>query len=284
MSEDTIRIAVWNIQGPPPGKQFKETARKINAFQQEVSPHIAFYLEAPNGEASALPKIRNQNWEKTLYEPAEPNDPDKPQNPRGILVVQYRKKNSKIKIEPFPINTPKNDIPRTAVGISVFWDKNEFLRVLGVWTTPEKSGQKDFRERLSAIVADYRTNGFFSPENNIPCIVVGDTNVNLSAGSSEQNILKPESCADNLDSIKTICGNDLEIWNQGIESNTWRKESTKRGTKEKIIRWYRCDLMLISKGKAPVSARLGEREYRDEEGRMCGSDHRPIIFEVSLTN
>ena len=80
IGENTINIAVWNIQGPPPGKRSKETARRINAFQQEVSPHVAFYPEAPNWDASALPKIQN----RTLYEPAEPNDPNDPHNPRGI--------------------------------------------------------------------------------------------------------------------------------------------------------------------------------------------------------
>ena len=118
--------------------------------------------------------------------------------------------------------------------------------------------------------------------SNSPCIVVGDTNVNLAAGSPDKSVIEKEhitrGCQKNRSDIEAFLKDspfDLTLWENGLKENTLFKND----------KWYRCDLMLVSKGTSP-HAYLGEREYRDKDKKekIWTSDHRPIIFEVSLTN
>lgn len=286
MSENTIKIAVWNIYGPPPGKQFEKTAHKIKAFQDEVHPDIAFYLEAPEGKIESLPGIDPRCWKKTFWVGTGQQG-----NPRGILAVQYN-------------NAPeiKDSVQvEGAVGLGLeLAYGTERIQVIGVWT------QLPYFESLKNILHECRKAGFLKPD--IPCIVVGDTNLNLSARAEAEDELKEEDseCMDNRKKILSLAGNpddpscvpDGEHFGlalfpdadeqkktlfPGLMQNTWR-------SKDAESLWFRCDLMLVSSRVKIVSAELGRLTclYKDEERKgyeeVVGSDHRPIIFEVSLTN
>ena len=312
MKDGKIKIAVWNIYGPPPGKQFEKTAHKIKAFQDEVHPDIAFYLEAPERKIESLPG-RNLNamragkskperkieslpgvdprcWKKTFWVGTGQQG-----NPRGILVVCYDKD---IRIEE---ERPKNPMGGTALGIRVYSDETELLRILGVWTTPSQksNSQTVYLETLEQIMSDYDKMKFFSSSPRDPvCIVVGDTNVNLlAAAKSETEIKETRRCLINR---TELLENDRGFAKKHSFS-LYDDPPLNQNTLKKNGKWYRCDLLFVSDKDKIVSAELGNLTYtykaelgnltytyKDEERKgyeeVVGSDHRPIIFEVSVAD
>ncbi len=256
MRDGKIKIGVWNIYGPTQGEHSPASKRKIEAFQNEENPDIAFYLEAPKGSSV------NPKWEEKY--PWVCAD-----NPRGILVVHQDGITQKI-------TQVKEAEGMTAIGINLQHkegDKEKNLRVIAVWTHPaEKSkSQQTYLDSLKNILQYYKKNRFIEPQ--IPCVVVGDTNVNLAAGAAGMNDDSEKTvtsrCKENLRQINSFKDEfGLMLYHDGISQNTLIKNSL----------WYRCDLMLISENLKIESAHLGKNYYSDN----CKSDHRPIIFEISF--
>ena len=185
MAERPIKIAAWNICGSSTGVHSWGAVQKINAFQWKIKernkkanqagtlPDIAFYLEAPEGKCEALPGIDSERWKKTYWVGTGVKE-----NPRGILAVQYETKNA-----PTITRVENSDKGRTGIGVELSYGEKR-IRVIGVWTTPPHSGgkflsQEDYFEELEKILESFKAADFLVQD--IPCIVVGDFNLNLSA-------------------------------------------------------------------------------------------------------
>ena len=279
-----IRITVWNPLGGGSGEHCPTTARKIKAFQQENNPHIAFYLEAPHGGMDPLPNPDiSKSWRQSFWCGKEIG------NPKGILAVEYDSCGNEIKV-----TDVKPAEGKTALGLEVTCNGDVF-RIIGVWTSPKKGKSSrpprcDCRKKdgdptqalyfdvLADILQHYRDIDFLNP--GVPCIVAGDTNVNLSADARHQEEICAGTCQANIDGLKELCKKfglsfplPLSKTLSGAALNTLHDKG--RG-------WYRCDLMMVSDPSLQVSARLGKPTYEDDCGKIK-SDHDPIIFEISVT-
>ena len=283
MKDGKIKIAVWNIYGPTHGTKSPASAEKIKTFQEEVKPDIAFYLEAPDKNTEPIPeKEINQNWENAIWRPAEDG------NPRGILAVNYTKcddeSNEKLSIEEIELegNVPEDKKGRTALGIKIKLGDTEIFRILGVWTTPNTSSksQSAYFNTLSDILDKYKTCSKFFDNKDVLRVVVGDTNVNLSARAKDE---KQENTTDNCKTFREKITTLAEQCKSG-KSNSglqlYDSVELRENTLLKGELYYRCDLLMSSNNKKILSASLGKFGYVDD----FKSDHRPIIFEVSLTD
>ena len=279
MKERTIKIAVWNISGPPKGLHSWGAVSKINAFQWKIDtlPDIAFYLETPEGRCECLPGIDSDQWEKTFWVGTGQKD-----NPRGILAVRYETtKNLKI-------TRVKKVEGGICIGLELVYG-TQLFQVIGVWAIPPEGKRSGYYfESLKKILRECKSAGFLKPD--IPCIVVGDTNLNLSARAVSEYILQEgtNECTKNRKDlyscglgIKTDDPSDgkeevnfrLALFPDEVEQNNPQFSGLMQNTLRKNGKWDRCDLMFISDGVKIAKAYLGERGY---------SDHRPIIFEISV--
>ncbi|MBQ7209218.1 MAG: hypothetical protein IJS01_15590 [Lentisphaeria bacterium] len=247
--DGNIRIAVWNLTGPPSGVHFTQTVLKINAFQRKFAPDIAFYLEAPEARCEFLPGVESDKWAASFWTGAEEG------TPRGILCVKYQQPGHKdIRIEKFEVPDPRNP---TALGIEVFYKEKAFLRVLGVWTLP------DYMENLRGIVEKYRAFLTEKEESGVLGVMAGDTNVILSPGYDKDDRNRQE--------IEASLPGKLRIVDGNVGGPTLLKEG----------KWFRCDLLVASDERNLAKAVLGQRP-KDKVTGGDFSDHLPIIFEVPV--
>lgn len=283
MKDGKIKIAVWNIYGPTHGTRSPASAEKIKSFQEEVKPDVAFYLEATDKDTPPIPEEKvNKNWDRAFWICSEKG------NPRGILAVKYRKcgdeSNEKLSIEEIKLegNNPENKKGRTALGMKIKFGDTEILRILGIWTTPNTSSksQSAYFDTLSDILDKYKTYSEFFDDKDVLRVVVGDTNVNLSARAKEEKQENPtDNCKTFREKITTLAGqcksgksnSGLQLYD-GVE--------LRENTLLKGDLYYRCDLLMSSNNKKILSAFLGKFGYIDD----FKSDHRPIIFEVSVSD
>lgn len=302
MEKEKIKIAVWNIYGPTYVKDSSpKTAQKIECLEREVDPDIAFYLEAPDGTTKPLPDKFGCRKLPFYWVGADAEN----KNPRGILVVDYTNTHKSLTSEDaktLKVTVIKEVAHGTGIGIQLAWECGKelkpFLRIIGVWTTPPrgKNRQNNYFESLTKILQECK-DVFLNAE--IPCIVVGDTNLNLSSGAPSEAELneEPAECKENREKRFKSLNDDfgLRLFPDAFlqekpdfdqfRQNTLQKTVTithPDQTKQKQILWYRCDFMLVSEGVKIESANLGKWKYEENGKEICKSDHRPIIFEVSV--
>ena len=324
MAKDKIRIAVWNLRGATTGEKSEFIADKINGFQRKYIGEnkkdridIVLYLESLEGTEKRLPGIDVSSWEEGIKIPFEnetkssvwvPGRKSQRNYPKGILLVNY---NKELEIHLFcdedgtitwqgPFAAEVANC-RTAIGFSVRLKcepNKELLRVLGIWATPEPDAatgkvsttQESYFTVLSNILHYYKANRFFA--STVPCIVLGDTNVNLSSGADSQSCIKTENCKirlydqekqDTAGCIRKLadeCGLS-EPLDLSCDPNY---SSPPLNTLEHCGLWFRCDLMMISKS-AIENAANGEKKLKSAflgDFDTTKSDHCPIIFEVSV--
>ena len=278
MKDGKIKIAVWNIYGPTHGTRSPASAEKIKSFQEKVNPDIAFYLEAPDKNTAPIPAEKiNNDWDNAFWSPSEEG------NPRGILAVKYKSEsNENLSIEEIKLkeDDPKNKKGRTALGIKISLGSNKILRILGVWTSPDSSSksQSAYFNTLSDILDKYKTHSDFFDDQagyDVLRIVVGDTNVNLSAcAQNEKQNNQTDNCKTFREKIEALAGRSeygLQLCDKpGLQENTLLKGDL----------YYRCDLLMSSDNGKILSPSLGNFGYSDG----FKSDHRPIIFEVSVSD
>ena len=326
MAKNGIRIAVWNLRGPTSGEKSRFTAHKINDFQikylrkKKKDPiDIALFLESREGTEERLPGIDVSCWEKGIKIPSKneykssvwvPGRRNQRNYPKGILLVNYSKEleinlfcdedGTITEHDLFPIEAANC---RTAIGFSVRLKcdpSQEVLRVLCIWSLPEPDAvtgkvstlQETYFTVLSNILHYYKANHFFA--SKVPCIVLGDTNVNLSSGADSQSCIKTENCKiklhdqekqDTASCIKKLA-DECDLSEPLNLSSDPHYSSPPLNTLEHCGSWCRCDLMMISKS-AIENAANGKKKLRSAylgDFDREKSDHCPIFFEVSVAD
>lgn len=258
-------------------------------------------IRIPNSEKQKSTDDHKDKTKSSVWISARKNDEDK-EYPKGILLVSY---NQELEIElccdengdALPPNENEaqalDQYPgrRTAVGFKVFFqDKTdqELLRVLCIWTTPEpnpatgkiSNSQDTYFAVLKNILMHYKENHFF--DTDVPCVVLGDTNVNLSSGSDSQEIEKiTAKCSDNARKVKELV-NDCNL-SYPLDLSSEPPSEKPLNTLKHSGLWYRCDHIMVSLD--PENQRTFHPKFKSaylgnfEEEK---SDHCPIIFEISV--
>ena len=301
----TIRVAVWNLRGPSYlKKSSKKTAAKIDYFAQAVQPDLAFYLEAPVGTVEPLPRIIGSRYCWVGPDPEHGNlqgslighakeQPDAwameySGNPKGILAVRHTN-SPEVSVEDVQYTDPRG-AGKTAMKVDLLLGGRP-LRIIAVWMTPANtSQQKDFIDCLKEALAK-----FMKPEENVPCIIAGDTNVNLDSQNAAPNgENSPEDCLTRREQfvLGPLSQYGLTLLNPpGVFTHRKYEQEKKTG---KIIHqsFFQCDLLMAShelvnaSGAEAITLRVlsmgGRPEGLGEEFERWGSDHLPLIFEISV--
>ena len=274
-----IKIAVWNICGPARGENYPDSARKINRLQDNINPDIALYLEAP--EKNWL-GVKSGTWKGKPFWAGTGMEG----NPKGILAVCYNE-NLRIVEEKLSHSTGK-----TAIGLTVFFGETEILHLLGVWTTPfqDNKTQEIYLDTLKHILADCHESGFLKADA-VPCIVAGDTNVNLDSENGQKQNTKEKCIARREPLAKFLNGYGLTLLNHPdiFTHRQYEKDKETKKIIEESQSFFQCDLLMVSntmlKDSEPPNIEpisLGHSvEHISKEFEKWGSDHLPLFFSYS---
>ena len=286
-----INFAVWNMRGTSKNDQrFTAHRKKINklleykingkepldlVFFQEISnPEIVFQKNPPE-------RIFSQPY-RTVgpWRSCRENHPEAEGSGRGVVLYQRCGTDFEVIPEDFSDHT-------NPVGIRYIIKKGEktCLCFIGFWNIPPRS-DKNYRQHLENILAAEL------PAADIPCIIAGDTNVNLdSENAAEDGEDSKEHCRDRRKQFveDTLSRYGLTLLNPpGIFTHRQYKKEKKTG---KVIQsFFQCDLLMASRGllNAPGPTGITIRSLDGtpaglaEEFETWNSDHLPLFFTVSV--
>lgn len=279
-----INFAVWNMRGTTKNdRRFTEHCKKINklleykingkepldlVFFQEISNPEIVFRENPPERIFTQPYRTVGPWRS-----CRENHPEAAGSGRGVVLYQRCGTDFEVIPEDFSDHT-------NPVGIRYIIKKEgkACLCFIGFWNIPLESNKK-YQQHLENILAAEL------PAAGIPCIIAGDTNVNLDSENAAKD--GEEQCRNRRKQFveDTLNRYDLNLLNPpGIF--TYRKYEKEKNTGISKQSFFQCDLLMASRGLVnapePTDITTCSPERLSEEFETWNSDHLPLFFTVSV--